>query len=77
MYINSENDEGSEYIRGMLELEGVDAVISRHMGLSLKSKSAQYIKSYYKMLCGCKNLENVLAAAQNYEAEYLNTKKIV
>ncbi len=77
MCFRAENDEGTEYIRGMLELEGVDAVLTRHMGLSLKSRSAQYIKTFYGMMCRRESLEKVLAAAQNLEAEYLNTKKIV
>ena len=77
MFFKSENDEGTDYIRTLLAVEGIDAVLTRHMALSPKSRSAEYIKAYYAMLCRGANIAQLLNAAQSFEAERLSARKIV
>ena len=77
LFFKSENDEGTDYIHTMLTVEGIDAVISRHMGISLDSDTARYIKAYYDLLCEKKCVCALLNAAQAFEAEALGAKKIV
>ena len=77
LFFRSEADEGTDYVNTMLKIEGIDAVLEKHMGLCLGSDTAKYIKAYYALLCEGKGLDALLAAAQGFEAEKLSRKKIV
>lgn len=77
LFFKEEGDEGSDYIQTLLHVEGIDAVISKHMEICLCSDTAKYIKAYYALLCDGKGVDALLDAAKAFEAAKLSEKKIV
>ncbi len=77
LYFECENDEGTAYVKGILDSEGVDAVLTKHMELDVNSKSFGYIKQYYDLLKNGADMNALLAAAEANKKALLAPKKIV
>ncbi|MBE6928668.1 MAG: mannitol dehydrogenase [Ruminococcaceae bacterium] len=77
LFFKSENDEGTDYVKNMLAEQGLDAVLTNHMGLDANANSAKYIKAYYKLFAEGADLAAVLECAQAFKASILTPKKIV
>jgi len=77
LFFKSENDEGTDKIRALLDAEGVGAVIRKHMELCPCSDAAKYITAYYELLKSGESLSALLKAAEGFEAEKLAEKIIV
>jgi len=77
LFFDCENDEGTQYIKELLASEGIDAVLTKHMGLCECMKCYGYIKTYYEMFKNGADMNAILGAAEANKKAILAPKHIV
>ncbi len=77
LFFECEADEGTAYIKNLLDSEGIDAVLTKHMELKADSKCFEYIKKYYELLKNGADMNALLAMAESNKKALLGPKKIV
>ena len=77
LFFQNSDDEGSAAVHGILISEGIDAVISKHMGLLESGPASRYIKTYFTLLSEGAAPEALLQQAEAFKRAVLAPKHIV